>query len=140
MPRGGSRAGAGRKVGSVERKTAIRIVAPLIQGMAAKEAVTAAAILASVDEKALWLEELADPRYRLKALIYLTDKRDGKARQGLELTRGEEHRDPAQRLKELLGLASTRAAAESAPTGCAQDSQSAGTGRAVRTDSRIGSL
>jgi hypothetical protein len=42
MPRGGSRAGAGRKVGSVERKTAIRIVAPLIQGMAAKEAVTAA--------------------------------------------------------------------------------------------------
>jgi|NGEPerStandDraft_6_1074524.scaffolds.fasta_scaffold102086_2 hypothetical protein len=116
MPRGGSRAGAGRKVGSVERKTAIRIVAPLIQGMAAKEAVTAAAILASVDEKALWLEELADPRYRLKALIYLTDKRDGKARQALELNAEGEHPDPGQRLRELLGLADSRAAAASRPS------------------------
>jgi hypothetical protein len=85
----------------------------LVQGATAREAVTAAAILASVDEKALWLEELADPRHRLKALIYLTDKRDGKARQALELTREEDHRDPDQRLKELLGLASARAAAAS---------------------------
>jgi hypothetical protein len=116
MPRGGSRTGAGRKVGSVERKTALRIAAPLIQGTTAREAVTAAAILSSVDEKALWLEELADPRHRLKALMYLTDKRDGKARQALELTHEEEHPDPGQRIAELLERAAARAAAASQPS------------------------
>jgi hypothetical protein len=111
MPRGGSRTGAGRKVGSVDRKTALKIAAPLIQGTTAREAVTAAAILASVDERALWLEELGDPRHRLAALIYLTDKRDGKARQAMEVTHAENHPDPGQRIKELLDLASARAAA-----------------------------
>ena len=113
MPRGGSRAGAGRKLGSVERKTALKIAAPLIQGATAKEAVTAAAILASVDEKALWVEELGNPKHRLAALMYLTDKRDGKARQALEVRHDEKRPDPAQRIKELLDLASARAAAAS---------------------------
>ena len=115
MPRGGSRTGAGRKAGSVERKTALRIAAPLIQGMTAKEAVTAAAILAAVDEKALWLEELGNPKNRLAALMYLTDKRDGKARQAMELTHNEKHPDPGQRIKELLDRAASRAAAASHP-------------------------
>jgi hypothetical protein len=85
MPRGGRRAGAGRNAGSVDRKTALKIAVPLIQGTTAKEAVTAAAILASVDEKALWLEELGNPKNRLAALMYLTDKRDGKAKSTSDL-------------------------------------------------------
>ena len=67
MPRGGARTGsggkrkgAGRRPGSggLERKTALKIAAPLIYGKSATEAVSAASILASVDEKAKWLELL----------------------------------------------------------------------------------
>jgi hypothetical protein len=68
----------------------------------------------------LWLKELADPRQRLKALIYLTDKRDGKARQALELTHEEKHRDPGKRLAELLERLAARAAAESRPSSALQ--------------------
>ena len=43
-------------------------------------------ILGSVDEKALWgrLLSSADDRIRLDTLKYLTDRRDGKARQTIE--------------------------------------------------------
>jgi len=52
----------------------------------------------------------------LKALIYLTDKRDGKARQALELPHEEKHLDPGKRLDELLKRLAARAAAESPPS------------------------
>ena len=74
----------------MERKTALKIAAPLIYGKTATEAVKAADILASVDEKAKWMELLEaanefkgasvpDWNTRRQALEYLTDQRDGKA-------------------------------------------------------------
>jgi hypothetical protein len=48
--------------------------------------VTAAAVLGCVDELGLWLKLLQhkDPGVQLKALCYLTDQRDGKAKQRVE--------------------------------------------------------
>src|SRR5664280_986519 len=102
MPRGGKRSGSGRPPrsggGGLERKTALKIAAPLIYGKSATEAVKAADILASVDEKAKWLELLEaassdrlgalapDWNTRRQALEYLTDQRDGKAKQRVEAT------------------------------------------------------
>jgi|SRR5581483_1360357 len=89
MPRGGSRANSGRKPGSINRKTAIeKADKPLseIKGKAARKAVTAAVVLASIDELKYWTELLKDPKTRLQAMMYLTDQRDGKARQKLEHT------------------------------------------------------
>jgi hypothetical protein len=89
MPRGGKRAKAGRKPGSMNKITALKSAEPeikKIKGAAAKRAVTAAAVLACVDEMGLWLDLVhhKDPSVRLKTLCYLTDQRDGKAKQRLE--------------------------------------------------------
>ena len=81
----------------MERKTALKIAAPLIYGKTATEAVKAADVLASIDEKAKWLELLEaacdgrngpapDWNTRRQALEYLTDQRDGKAKQRVEAT------------------------------------------------------
>ena len=89
---GGARHGAGRKPRSINRSTALTKAAELnlIPGSAAAEAVSAASILATVDEKAKWLElieasndrdgeAVPDWNTRRQALEYLTDQRDGKA-------------------------------------------------------------
>jgi hypothetical protein len=57
-----------------------------IKGAAAKRAVTAAAVLGATDEMKLWLKLLNhdDPSVQLKSLCYLTDQRDGKAKQRIE--------------------------------------------------------
>jgi hypothetical protein len=81
MPRGGSRAGAGRKAGAakvVERKTALKAVEPeirIIRDSVAGQAVTAAMVLTSVDEGELWRKYLLllDDNKGLEALKYLTD-------------------------------------------------------------------
>ena len=89
--RGGKRPGAGRKPGSIERVTAIRQAREplqLIKGSRAERAVTAAAVLGLIDEAKAWLRLLKDKRgkTRLTALMYLTDRRDGKAKQAVEMT------------------------------------------------------
>jgi hypothetical protein len=72
---GGKRPGAGRKVGSV---------------ISLKKR-TAAEILAGVNEQAVWLAfvESDDQNIALKAMIYLTDRRDGKPMQPSEHTGAE---------------------------------------------------
>jgi hypothetical protein len=88
MPRGGKRQGAGRKPGSINRITALRNANQElreIKGQRAREAVTAAAVLGAIDEMGTWLKLVADPRTRLDAMKYLTDRRDGKAQQGIDL-------------------------------------------------------
>src|SRR5664280_623529 len=114
MPRGGKRSGSGRPPrsggGGLERKTALKIAAPLIYGKTATEAVKAADILASVDEKAKWLELLEaanefkgavvpDWNTRRQALEYLTDQRDGKAKQRVEAT-VDDKRDVVSRMSD----------------------------------------
>jgi hypothetical protein len=89
MPRGGKRENAGRKPGSMNKITALKSADPEIKeikGAAAKRAVTAAAVLGATDEMKLWLKLLnhKDPSVQLKALCYLTDQRDGKAKQRIE--------------------------------------------------------
>jgi hypothetical protein len=107
MPRGGKRSGAGRPNGTgniIQRTTALKQVEPeirIIRESSAGQAVTAAMILAAVDENGLWNQllmatstiptkegpiEVPDWRTRLNALQYLTDRRDGKPRQAMELT------------------------------------------------------
>ena len=91
MPRGGKRPGAGRKAGAekvIERKTALKQASPeitFVRNSTGGKAVTAAIILASVDEGGLWRTHLTDPAHGLDALKYLTDKRDGKAPQSLNV-------------------------------------------------------
>lgn len=122
MPRGGKRPGAGRKAGAaktVERKTALKQADPVIKivrDSAAGKAVTAAVILAAVDEQALWLQHLNsdDQRIAIDALKYLTDQRDGKATQRIERVPSD-NRDQATRLRGLLGLGDLRPGNESAP-------------------------
>ena len=153
MPRGGARTGsggkrkgAGRRPGSggLERKTALKIAAPLIYGKSATEAGSAASILASIDEKAKWLELLEagnvvavavvgekerqsitvpDWNTRRQALEYLTDQRDGKAKQRVEQT-VDDKRDPATRLRELFGIPALPAGATT-PAGSAEGSAKA---------------
>ena len=71
---GGKRAGAGRKP-DIERALAHPI-----------KPVTAAMVLAQVDEFKLWkgLLKHPDARIRLDAAKYCTDRRDGKAKQAIE--------------------------------------------------------
>ena len=97
---GGKRAGAGRKPDYFKRLQ----VKPL----------TAAEILARYPEDEAWgyFLEHQDPEIRLKARIYLTDRRDGKPRQAVEVSGGIVHahtvyRDPrlaALSLEELQSL------------------------------------
>jgi hypothetical protein len=88
---GGKRPGAGRKKGSINVLTALKrgeTEINQVQGAKAKKAVAAAVILGVVDEVKLWAELLESPReaIRLDALKYLTDKRDGRAKQAVEVT------------------------------------------------------
>jgi len=85
--RGGKRPGAGRKL-DYFRQLGI-------------SKVTAADILAHHDEPAMWnwLLKHARPGLRFKALQYLTDRRDGKPKQAVEIGGGVAHtivpyRDP----------------------------------------------
>lgn len=85
--RGGKRAGAGRKPNYLKRL-----------GI---KAITAAEILAHVNEPELWQGLLThkSPDVRLRTLQYLTDRRDGKAKQAIEVAGGLLHahtvyRDP----------------------------------------------
>lgn len=91
MASGGKRLGAGRKPGSVNKVTALKHAEPElaeIKGNAARRAVTAAAVLGCIDEMATWLRLLKhkDPAVQMKALTYLTDQRDGRAKQKIEET------------------------------------------------------
>jgi hypothetical protein len=79
---GGKRPGAGRKPGAIDKATALARAEPeirIVRASAAGRAVTAAIILASVDEGGLWRKHLMDENKGLDALKYLTDRRDGKA-------------------------------------------------------------
>lgn len=74
----------------MERKVALKKVEPeikIVRASAAGKAVTAALILASVDEQGLWAKHLLseDEKVSLDALKYLSDKRDGKAKQSLDV-------------------------------------------------------
>lgn len=112
MPRGGKRPGAGRKVGSTTRKAALKAVFDTPPASAEQPgtlpdaraamigrlkrdpksgpalAVKAADVLATVDEIELWQMHLfcEDSKVAFWALQYLTDRRDGKPRQAMELT------------------------------------------------------
>jgi hypothetical protein len=81
MPRGrgGKRPGAGRKPNYLKRL-----------GI---KAITAAEILAHVNEPELWkgLLNHKSPDVRLRTLQYLTDRRDGKAKQAVEVSGGLLH-------------------------------------------------
>lgn len=67
---GGKRVGAGRKPGSI---TSLKKI-------------SATEILAGIDEYAVWngFVRSEDENVALKAMIYLTDRRDGKAKQLIE--------------------------------------------------------
>jgi hypothetical protein len=72
---GGKRPGAGRKPST-------------IKGVAARlPKDTAGLILATIKENQLWGDLLtnSDPRIRLDALKYLTDRRDGRAKQAVDM-------------------------------------------------------
>ncbi len=89
MPRGGKRDNAGRKPGSMNKITALKSAESEIKeikGQSARRAVKAAAVLAATDEMKIWLKLLNhnDPSVQLKSLCYLTDQRDGKAKQRIE--------------------------------------------------------
>ncbi len=112
--RGGRRSGAGRKPNYLKRL-----------GI---KAITAAEILAHHDEPDLWAGLLnhKSPDIRLRTLQYLVDRRDGKAKQAVQVSGGLLHahtvyRDPLlaalspEELKALDGL--TRKLALPAPDG-----------------------
>jgi hypothetical protein len=90
--RGGKREGAGRKPNYLKRL-----------GI---KAVTAAEILAHVDEVQLWLGLLQHKNYKLQALQYLTDRRDGKAKQAIQVSGGLLHAHTAYRDPKLAKLSS----------------------------------
>lgn len=90
MPRGGKRPGAGRPKGSIDRATAIKRAKPTLEaitGTAANEAVSAAAILQTADEMRQWLDLLnsESDSVRLETMKYLTDRRDGRPKQALQV-------------------------------------------------------
>ena len=90
--RGGKRAGAGRKPDYFKRLG----ITP----------VNAAQILARYDEPKLWdwlLKHSAAP-YRFKALQYLTDRRDGRPKQAVELTGALTHTQAPYRDPRLANL------------------------------------
>jgi hypothetical protein len=94
MPRGrgGKRPGAGRKPNYFKRL-----------GI---KAITAAEILAHVNEPELWkgLLNHKSPDVRLRTLQYLTDRRDGKAKQAVEVSGGLIHAHTAYRDPRLAAL------------------------------------
>src|SRR5664279_447519 len=95
--RGGKRGGAGRKPSKVVE--ARKVIAASGNGQ----------VLATVNENKIWrgLINCRDPRIKLDAMKYLTDRRDGKATQSLNanttITRTPEQR--LARLNELIALA-----------------------------------
>lgn len=109
MPRGGRRKNAGRKPSALERKTAIAIAKPAIDaaiGKSAREAVTAAVVLASVDELQEWKSLIGNANTKLSAMIYLTDRRDGKPKQYTEVKDVTESTpERAERIAELVASA-----------------------------------
>jgi hypothetical protein len=90
--RGGKRLGAGRKPNYLKRL-----------GI---KAITAAEILAHHDEPELWKGLLThkSPDVRLRTLQYLTDRRDGKAKQAVEVSGGLLHAHTAYRDPKLVAL------------------------------------
>jgi hypothetical protein len=90
--RGGKRPGAGRKPNYLKRL-----------GI---KALTAAEILAHHDEPDLWRGLLLhkSPDIRLRTLQYLTDRRDGKAKQAVNVTGGLFHAHTAYRDPLLAAL------------------------------------
>jgi hypothetical protein len=90
--RGGKRPGAGRKPNYLKRL-----------GI---KAITAAELLAHVDEPELWKGLLThkSPDVRLRTLQYLTDRRDGKAKQAVEVSGGLLHAHTAYRDPKLAAL------------------------------------
>jgi hypothetical protein len=90
--RGGKRQGAGRKLNYFKRL-----------GI---KTLTAAEILAHHDEPELWkgLLNHKSPDIRLKTLQYLTDRRDGKARQAINVSGGIVHAHTAYRDPKLAAL------------------------------------
>jgi hypothetical protein len=92
--RGGKRPGAGRKPNYLKRL-----------GI---KAITAAEILAHHDEPELWKGLLThkSPDVRLRTLQYLTDRRDGKAKQAIEVKGGLVHAHTAYRDPKLAALSS----------------------------------
>lgn len=75
---GGKRSGAGRRPRDAERWIRARGLSPA----------TAAELLERADERRIWYELLnsSDDSVRLRAITYLTDRRDGKAAQQINLT------------------------------------------------------
>jgi hypothetical protein len=94
LPKGrrGKRPGAGRKPNYLKRL-----------GI---KAITAAEILAHVNEPELWkgLLNHKSPDVRLRTLQYLTDRRDGKAKQAVEVSGGLLHAHTAYRDPKLAAL------------------------------------
>ena len=90
--RGGKRTGAGREPNYFKRL-----------GI---KAITAAELLAHVDEPELWKGLLThkSPDVRLRTLQYLTDRRDGKAKQAVEVSGGLLHAHTAYRDPKLAAL------------------------------------
>jgi len=90
--RGGKRPGAGRKRNYFKRL-----------GL---KAITAAEILAHVNEPELWKGLLShkSPDVRLRTLQYLTDRRDGKAKQAVEVSGSLLHAHTAYRDPKLAAL------------------------------------
>ena len=90
--RGGKRVGAGRKPNYLKRL-----------GI---KAITAAELLAHVDEPELWKGLLThkSPDVRLRTLQYLTDRRDGKAKQAIEVNGGLLHAHTVYRDPKLASL------------------------------------
>ena len=68
------------------------------------KAITAAEILAHVDEVELWLGLPSDKNYKLQALQYLTDRRDGKAKQAVQVSGALLHAHTAYRDPKLAKL------------------------------------
>jgi hypothetical protein len=102
--RGGKRPGAGRKPNYLKRL-----------GI---KAITAAEILAHHDEPELWKGLLThkSPDVRLRTLQYLTDRRDGKAKQAIEVKGGLVHAHTAYRDPKLAALSQEELAALDALT------------------------
>ena len=96
--RGGARPGAGRPRGGRG------VIRAIVQKLAV-ERPTAAMILSQIDENGVWRRHLTseDSAISLKALVYLTDRRDGKAVEFIKQeTVNYNVSDTKQRIIELL--------------------------------------
>jgi hypothetical protein len=85
---GGKRRGAGRRPRDLEKWIAARGLKPA----------TAAEILERADERRIWYRLLnsEDEAIALRALMYLTDRRDGRASQQINITGAVAHFAPEQ--------------------------------------------